>query len=128
MAEYKRQAVLQELFNKAKTVCSKVYTSSRPNATEDMDKFIIVRLSQGISPYADTHNTAYGQFVCYVRDRQGGIENTGKMDSLIDGLSALFPFNDSLMSCNDTPKLLVTKSDGMGFHATVMQFKLVIKI
>lgn len=125
---YKREAVLESLYTKAKTVCDNVFTSSRPVATEKMDSFIVVRLPQGIDPYADTHNIAYVQFVCFVRDRQGGVERADVMEEMIDGISALFPFNDSLMSCNDTPLVLDTKSDGMGFHSTIIQFKIVIKL
>jgi hypothetical protein len=125
---YKRKEVLQELYNKAKTVCDKVYTSSRPSATDKMNKFIVVRLPQGIDPYADTHNIAYAQMNCFVRDRQGGVENNDLLEELIDGVVNLLPFDDALMSCNDKPVILDTKSDGMGFHSTIIQFKLVIKL
>lgn len=125
---YRRKEVLQELYNKALTVCDKVFTSFRPTATDKMDKFIVVKLPQGIFPYADTHSTAYVQMLCFVRDRQGGIENADVMDELIEGVTSLTPFNDSLMSCNDAPLVLETKSDGMGFHSTIIQFKVVIKI
>lgn len=124
---YKRKEVLQALYEKAKTVCGKVYTSSRPTAVEKMDEFIVVRLPQGINPYADTHNTAYVQFLCYVRDRQGGVENVNKEEELVDGVTSLFPFNDSLMSCNDQPVVLSNKSDGMDFHCIIIQVKVVIK-
>lgn len=125
---YKRKEVLEELYGKALTVCDKVFTSFRPTATDKMDKFIVVRLPQGIYPYADTHNTAYVQMICFVRDRQGGIENADVMEELIDGITSFVPFNDELMSCNEKPLVLETKSDGMGFHSTIIQFKVVIKI
>lgn len=125
---YKREEVLQEFYNKALTVCDKVFTSSRPTATDKMDQFIIVRLPSGIDPYADTHNTAYVQINCFVRDRQGGIANESVMEELIDGVTSLIPFNDELLACNDEPLVLGTQSDGMGFHSTIIQFKVVIKI
>lgn len=125
---YKRKEVLEELYGKALTVCDKVFTSFRPTATDKMDKFIVVRLPQGIYPYADTHNTAYVQMICFVRDRQGGIENADVMEELIDGITSFVPFNDELMSCNEKPLVLETKSDGMGFHSTIIQFQIVIKI
>lgn len=125
---YKRKEVLEELYAKALTVCNNVFLTSRPTATDKMDKFIVVRLPQGIDPYADTHNIAYAQMVCFARDRQGGIENENVMEQMIDGVSALFPFNDALMSCNNTPTVLASISDGMGFHSTIIQFKVVIKI
>lgn len=125
---YKRQDVLEELRNKALTVCENVYTNSRPTATEKMDEFIVVKLPQGIDPYADTHNIAYVQMVCYVRDRQGGIAKDDVTEGMIEGVTSLVPFNDSLMSCNVTPLVLPTTSDGMGFHSTIIQFKIVIKV
>lgn len=125
---YKRKEVLQALYTKASTVCDKVFTSSRPTATDKMDEFIVVRLPQGIDPYADTHNIAVVQMNCFVRDRQGGIAREDVMEEMIDGITALTPFNDSLMSCNDTPLILNTVSDGMGFHSTIIQFKIVIKL
>jgi hypothetical protein len=125
---YKRKEVLQALYTKASTVCDKVFTSSRPTATDKMDEFIVVRLPQGIDPYADTHNIAVVQMNCFVRDRQGGIAREDVMEEMIEGITALTPFNDSLMSCNDTPLILNTVSDGMGFHSTIIQFKIVIKL
>ena len=125
---YKRKEVLQALYAKASTVCDKVFTSSRPTATDKMDEFIVVRLPQGIDPYADTHNVAVVQMNCFVRDRQGGIAREDVMEEMIEGITALTPFNDSLMSCNDTPLILNTVSDGMGFHSTIIQFKIVIKL
>ena len=125
---YKREQVLQEFYDKALTVCDKVFTSSRPTATDKMDKFIIVRLPQGIDPYADTHNTAYVQMTCFVRDRQGGIANETVIEQLIEGVTSLIPFNDELLACNDEPLVLDTQSDGMGFHSTIIQFKVVIKL
>lgn len=125
---YKRKEVLQELYAKASTVCDKVFTSSRPTATEKMDEFIVVRLPQGIDPYADTHNIATVQMNCFVRDRQGGVAREDVMEEMVEGVTAIVPFNDSLMSCNDTPLILNTVSDGMGFHSTIIQFKIVIKL
>lgn len=125
---YKRKEVLQALYTKASTVCDKVFTSSRPTATDKMDEFIVVRIPQGIDPYADTHNIAVVQMNCFVRDRQGGIAREDVIEEMIEGITALTPFNDSLMSCNDTPLILNTVSDGMGFHSTIIQFKIVIKL
>lgn len=125
---YKRADVLEMLYRSLTGLCGKVFTSNRPVATEKMDSFLVIRLSQGVYPYADTHNTAYVQVHCFVRDGQGGIENVGEMERLIDGVVSLVPFNNALMSCNDTPLVLETKSDGMGFHCTIIQFKLVINV
>lgn len=125
---YQRRDVLESLWAKAKTVSGHVFTSSRPIATDKMDEFIVVRLPQGIDPYADTHNIAYVQMNCFVRDRQGGIVNEDEMEELVDGIVGLLPFDDALMSCNEKPLVMDCKSDGMGFHSTIIQFKIVIKV
>lgn len=125
---YQRRDVLESLWAKAKTVSGHVFTSGRPIATDKMDEFIVVRLPQGIDPYADTHNIAYVQMNCFVRDRQGGIVNEDEMEELIDGIVGLLPFDDALMSCNEKPLVMDCKSDGMGFHSTIIQFKIVIKV
>ena len=66
--------------------------------------------------------------IIFVRDRQGGVENVSVEEDMIEGISALFPFNDALMSCNNTPLVLGSKSDGMNFHSIIIQFKLVVKL
>lgn len=124
---YRRKEVLEALCAKAATVCDNVFTK-RPIATEQMDRFIVVTLPQGITPYADTHNTAYVQMSCFVRDRMGGVERVDVEEEMIEGITSLIPFNDYLMSCNNAPLVLDTKGDGLGFHAVIIQFKVVIKI
>lgn len=128
MAAYKRKEVLRNLYDKALTICDKVFTSSRPTATEQMKKFIVVRLPQGIDPYADTHHISYAQMICFVRDKQGGLEDVNVMEDMVESVMGLFPMDDSLISCNNAPLLLSTKSDGMGFHSTIIQFNIVIKL
>ena len=125
---YKRQAVLTALRAMVRTVCPDVHTSSRETVKTSSDKFVIIKLPQGITPYADTHNTAYVQFWLFAKDISNGVESVQRMEDLIEGISGLFPFNTSLMSCSDTPSQLESKSDGMGYHSIIMQFKIVIKV
>lgn len=124
---YKRGDVLFALYNKAKEACDRVYTS-RPIAIDQMQQFVVVTLPQGIRPYADTHNTAYVQMTLFVRDKQNGIEDVEAEEQLIDDIVNLCPFDNALMSCNEKPIILQSKSDGMGFHSTIIQFKIVIKV
>ena len=125
---YKRKEVLNALRNMIVPFCSEVYMSSRETVKTSSNNFVIVKLPQGIDPYADTHNTAYVQFQLFAKDISNGVESVDRMESLIDSCSALFPFNTSLMSCNEKPLLTDSKSDGMGYHSCVMQFKIVIKV
>lgn len=125
---YKRKEVLEALRTMVLPICDEVYTSNRETVTTTKNQFVIIKLPQGITPYADTHNTAYVQFHLYAKDIANGVESLQRMEDLVDAFSALFPFSTSLMSCNEKPLLLESKSDGMGYHSSVMQFKIVIKI
>ena len=123
------EKVLFALYEKALTISSNAYTSTRPTATEQMEDFVVASLPQGILPYSDTHDSAYVQLACYVRDKQGGIENVPKMSALINSARALLPFNDELITCNDAkPLQMASKSDGLGFHSVVIQFRIIIKL
>lgn len=127
---YKGKEVLEALCNMITeaNISNNVYTRTRPTATEKMDEFIVIRLPQGIDPYADTHNIAYVQFNCFARDRQGGIVNENVIESMVEGVTSLMPFDTDLMSCNSTPVILEVKTDGMGFHSVIIQIKIVIKV
>ena len=111
-----------------KPICNDVHTSNRETVKTSSTQFVIIRLPQGITPYADTHNTAYVQFHLFAKDVSNGVESISRLESLIDGISTLFPFNTELMSCNDKPIQTDSKSDGMGYHSIIMQFRLVIKV
>lgn len=121
------EQLLQMLCSLVSSLSTKVFTNTRPFATEQMDDFIVVRLSSE-DPYADTHDIGYVQFHVFVRDRQGGVENVPRMGALVNGVKNVFPFNNALASCNAKPTQLQVKSDGMGFHSTILQYKLVIKL
>lgn len=125
---YKREAVLTELYTMMTGVCKDVYTSSRPTVKDTTDKFVVIRLPQGIRPVSDIHNTAYVQLHLYAKDRANGVEHVQRIEELVDGVLALIPFDTELMSCNETPVQLESKSDGLGYHSVVIQFRITIKI
>ena len=114
------------LCQKVSGVSSKVFTNTRPLATDQMDDFIVVRLTND-DPYADTHDIGYVQYLVYVRDRQGGIENVPRMGELVAGVKSVYPFNNELAVSNAKPVQLQSKSDGLGFHVTIIQFRIVLK-
>ena len=125
---YRRKEVLEALRTMLLGVCDTVYTSSRETVTTTKDKFIIIKLPQGITPVSKIHNTAYVQLHLFAKDVANGVESVNKQESLTDGVCALIPFNTELMSCNDIPLVLESKSDGMGYHYIIMQFRIVIKV
>lgn len=125
---YKREDVLQALRTMLSGVCDTIYTSNRETVTATKDSFIIIKLPQGIRPYADTHNTCYVQLHLFARDIANGVESIDREERLIEGVSSLLPFNTELMSCNEKPLLTESKSDGMGYHSVIMQFRITIKV
>ena len=125
---YKRKDVLLALRNMILPICNEVHTSNRETVKTSSNQFVIIKMPQGITPYADTHNTAYVQLHLFAKDISNGVESIDRMENLVDACCGLFPFNTELMSCNEKPLLLESKSDGMGYHSSVMQFKIVIKV
>lgn len=125
---YKRKDVVTALTEMVKTFCDEVHTSNRETVKTSSNQFVIVKMPQGILPYADTHNTAYVQFHLFAKDISNGVESITRMEELVEGASALFPFNTELMSCNDRPMMLESKPDGMGYHSVIMQFRIIIKV
>lgn len=119
--------MLLELREMILPICSDIHTSNRETVKTTKTQFVIIKMPQGISPYADTHNTAYVQIHLFVKDIANGVESVEKMESLVEQVSSLFPFSSDLMSCNETPLLLESKSDGMGYHSSVLQFRITIK-
>lgn len=125
---YKRKDVMEALRNMIVPICPDVHTSNRETVKTSSDKFVIIKMPQGIDPYADTHNTAYVQFHLFAKDIANGVESLQRMEDLVDSVSNLLPFNTELMSCNDIPVLTESKTDGMGYHSSILQFKIVIKV
>ena len=125
---YRRQEVLSALREMVLPICADVHTSNRETVKTSSNQFVIIKMPQGITPYADTHNTAYVQFHLFAKDVSNGIESISRMEDLVEGISTLFPFNTELMSCNQKPIQLESKTDGMGYHSIIMQFKIVIKV
>lgn len=125
---FKRKEILQTICNRIGTICSNVYPNTRPSATDRMDSFVVVRLPLGVRPASDIHNYSTIQLQCYVRDKKSGVENVSAEEELIDNVLEVMHFSDSLMNCCHTPVILDSKSDGMGFHSTIIQINATIKI
>lgn len=125
---YKRKDVLQALRTMLLKVCDTVYTTSRETISTTKESFIIVRLSQGIRPYADTHNTSYVQIHLFAKDIANGVESVDREERLIEGVTSLLPFDTELMSCNEKAVMTESRSDGMGYHSVIIQFRIIIKI
>lgn len=127
--------ILQGLKDKALTVCSKVYTQERPTATDDgLASFIVVSVPtslyeeiEGMSIGWWTHTAV--QFEIYTKDKATAANpnqmNIPKSDSMFCDIMNLFPFTiqgqDVVYNVKSPEVLLVGRSDGNGFHFTLIQ-------
>ncbi len=120
--QFPRMAVLQSLYELTADITPNRFISTRPNAVgEQMKEFLIIRLPQTIYNRGDTYQSTKGQIIVFVRDIQGGLENTLKLQQMQESVTALFPLNTPLYLASK-PILLAGGTDGAGFHSLIIQF------
>lgn len=123
---YPRMEVLQSLYNLTADISENRFITTRPNAVgEGMEDFLLIRLPQAIYDRGDTYQTTKGQIVLFVRDIQGGLENTFQLEKMQAALMALFPIITERYHAK-APLLLAGGSDGTGFHSLIIQFNITI--
>lgn len=128
---YPRMEVLRSLHELTADVTPNRFITTRPNAVgEQMDKFLLIRLSQRITEPGDTYQLTTGQIVVFARDSQGtdekgaaisGMENTPMLELMQDAVCSLFPIRTDLYLAT-RPILFPGGSDGAGFHSLIIQF------
>lgn len=103
-----------------------IFCNDRPSAIEPgMDKFVVVRLPQGILSASSIHDTSYCQIVVFAKDNGNGLEDTVTLDAMADAVCEHFPIVTPLFSAIE-PRLLNGGNDGLGFHALIIQSRLII--
>lgn len=121
---YPRMDVLQSLYELTADITPNRFITTRPNAVgEQMKEFLLIRLPQRIARPGDTYQLTTGQIAVFVRDIQGGLENTLLLESMQDSICALFPVRTDLYLATH-PLLLPGGSDGAGFHSLIIQFNI----
>jgi hypothetical protein len=130
---YKRKEILEALFTMMQGVVDEVYTTNRPTTKDPTQDWAVVKLPYGINAESSITNNAYAQIQLFYKDRQNGIESVNGGEVLIDDTIAAIKEQlveggtyGHLMTCNEEPRLMSFKSDFMGYHAVVIQFKLII--
>ncbi len=120
--QFPRMAVLQSLYELTAEITPNRFITTRPNAVgEQMKEFLLIRLPQGIRQPGDTYQLTSAQIAVFVRDIQGGLENTLKLQQMQESVTALFPLNTPLYLASK-PILLAGGTDGAGFHSLIIQF------
>ena len=123
---YPRMEVLQSLYELTADITPNRFITTRPNAVgEQMEEFLLIRIPQPMRDQGDTYQSTYGQINVFVRDLQGGLENTFRLEELQQAVMALFPIVAERFSAID-PILLNGGADGAGFHSLIIQFSITI--
>ena len=123
---FPRMEVLQSLYELTADITPNRFITTRPNAVgEQMEEFLLIRLPQPMRDQGDTYQSTYGQINVFVRDLQGGLENTFRLEELQQAVMALFPIVAERFSAID-PILLNGGADGAGFHSLIIQFSITI--
>lgn len=121
---YPRMEVLQSLYELTADITPNRFITTRPNAVgEQMDEFLLIRLPQRITQPGDTYQLTTGQIAVFVRDIQGGMENSFMLELMQDAICSLFPIRTDLYLAT-RPILLPGGSDGAGFHSLIIQFNI----
>lgn len=115
--------VLQSLYELTADIAPNRFITTRPSSTDkSMQEFLLISLNQ-IDDVADTYQLTRGRITVFVRDVQGGLENTFSLEKLQNDISALFPIRTQLFLAT-RPILLPGGSDGAGFHSLIIQFNI----
>ena len=123
---FPRKEVLQSLYELTADITPERFISTRPNAVgESMPEFLLIRLPQSIYDRGDTYQSTKGQISVFVRDIQGGLENTSRLEELQNAIMDLFPIVTERFH-GKMPVLLAVGSDGAGFHWLTIQFNITI--
>lgn len=123
---FHRTEILKHLYELATIASKNRFISTRPTSlTEQVNDFVVIRIPQAIRQNGAYHQYTVGQFACFVRDKQGSIENSVKLEEMTDALAKLFPIITDLFTAS-RPRLLFGGSDGAGFHYLTLQFEIQI--
>lgn len=120
---FPRKDVLQSLYELTADITPNRFVTTRPNAVgEQMKDFLVISLN-GMNDVADTYQLTRGRISVFVRDVQGGLENTVRLEEMQENITALFPISTPLFIAT-SPTLLPGGTDGTGFHSLIIQFNI----
>lgn len=118
-------AVRQFIYERAQTICDNVFDTTRPSASEQMDKIIVVALKNKV-PHSTITDKAWIQFHLYVRDGARGTFRDTVMQNFIDEVKGL-DLTTPLFALNGgEPYETDPKPDNLGFHAVILQYSVTL--
>lgn len=130
MSDFKLKDILVVMRDVFKDVCPNIFISDRPKVVgKNMDEFMVISLP--VMLYNKTYGKGYGmtssyaRIEIYVRD-YNGLEQTAKLDDLIQKCADKFPINEDLVIMS-RPRVVLSGSDGYGFHVATIQASFITK-
>lgn len=118
---FPREDVLKSLYELTESITPNRFITTRPKSAESMSEFLLIRLPQSITSPGDTYQLTTGQIHVFARDVQGLLENTAKLDDMLNAVCDLFPIRAERYLAT-RPVVFPSVSDGAGFHAIIIQF------
>lgn len=130
MSDFKFKDILVVMRNTFKDVTETIFVTDRPKTVnENYDNFIVVSLP--VMLYNKTFGKGYGmtssyaRIEIYVKDRNG-LEQTAKLDEMIQKCIDKFPINTELITMS-RPRVVLSGADGYGFHVATIQASFITK-
>lgn len=130
MSDFKLKDILVVMRDAFKDLTEAVFVTDRPKTlSTNYNNFIVVSLP--VMLYNKTFGTGYGVTTSYarieifVKDRDG-LEQTAKLDDLIQQCIGKFPINTELVTMS-RPRVVLSGADGYGFHVATIQASFITK-
>lgn len=122
---YYPREILEYFHGKLTAVSTNVFVGERPVAFPvKMDDLVVVSLPYG---FQDHHVTQTGlvRFELIARNKQNGVENIERLDSMMQSLLGLLPARTARFFAHD-PRLSLKGGDGAGFTVWCIHARLEI--
>lgn len=130
MSDFKVKDILVTMRDEFKDLVEAVFVTDRPKlVNEKYDNFIVVSLP--VMLYNKTYGSGFGmtssyaRVAIYVKDRNG-LEQTAKLDDLIQKAIEKFPINNEFITMS-RPRVVLSGADGYGFHVATIQASFITK-
>lgn len=117
--------VLESICKSLEGITDKVYSGKRPDAVQEQQKsFLVVSVPVGLD---DQNAWQRGtlRISIYVRNKANGIENTKKLDAVLNAVAAKFPLVGERYSATN-PSVVLKGYDGVAFDVWHVQCRLII--
>ena len=107
--------ILKELCGMLSGISESVTASNRPSAKQkQMKDFIVVSFPTNI-PDSKVVQATTLRIDLAARNTVNGLENTPRLQEMLDGVTALFPVHPSMRYTVSNPTLVLKGDDGLGF-------------